>query len=81
MTRIEAVDDGKVYTLVTIGLNNTLITTQGKLTYTTFPYVVIDGMVWHSRVYRKCRNCFEHYWAPLNERWEEFLKGWVVNEL
>ena len=80
MTKIYAVDDGKLYTLVTLQ-HDKLLTTQGGLHQHSFPYVVIDGYVWHSRSVRKCASCFEHYWTPLNETWDEFSKGWIVNEL
>ena len=79
--KIPAIDDGKLYKLITVSVNNTLLTTQGSLDQHSFPYVVIDGLVFHSRSVRKCASCFEHYWVCLNESWQEFSEGWVVNEL
>ena len=81
LTKIPAIDDGKLYKLITVSVNNTLLTKQGSLNQHSFPYVVIDGLVFHSRSVRKCASCFEHYWTPLNESWEEFSEGWVVDEL
>ena len=78
--KIPAKHDGKVYTLIDVYHNKDGSYLQ--LRYGTLsdmsPYVVIDGKVFHGRLYRKCENCHERFWLPLNENLKVFNHGWRV---
>lgn len=81
--KIPAKHDGKVYTLIDVYHDKDGSYLQ--LRYGTLsdmsPYVVIEGKVFHGRLYRKCENCHERFWLPLNETFKEFTHGWRVIDL
>lgn len=81
--KIPAKHDGKIYSVLDVKQDKDgsyLQIMNGTLDDMS-PYVVIDGKVFHARLHRKCENCYERYWLPLNETLEEFTHGWRVVDL
>lgn len=81
--RIEAKNDGKLYTTINIATDNEgtyLLLNTGKLD-DYVPYVVIDDMVYHGRVSYRCPKCSEKYWLPLNQTLEEFTEHFRVKDI
>lgn len=81
--KIPAKYDGKIYSVLDVKQDKDgsyLQIMNGTLDDMS-PYVVIDGKVYHARLHRKCENCYERFWLPLNETLKEFTHDWRVIDL
>lgn len=81
--KIEAKNDGKLYTVIRLlqDEQGTYLLIASERLDSSAPYVVIDGMVHHGRLHARCPNCQEKYWITLNQTLEEFKQGWRVTDI